>query len=64
MGVQTLHTLAGSAHPSRRSVANVVTWDRRITFRGVPAVGISQLGRLTGLLGGPDATTGLQGADP
>jgi len=45
-------------------VANVVTWDRRITFRGVPAVGISQLGRLTGLLGGPDATTGLQGADP
>jgi hypothetical protein len=45
-------------------VTNVVTWDRHITFRGVPAVGVSQLSRLTGLLGGPDTSTGLQGSDP
>ena len=31
---------------------------------GVPAVGVGQLGRLTGLFGGPDAAAGFQGADP
>ena len=64
MGVQALDALASSAHPARWPVTNVVARDRRITFLGVPAVGVGQLGRLPGLFGGPDAAARFQGADP
>ena len=62
--MQALDALANSAHPARWPVADVVARDRRISFLGVPAVGVGQLGRLAGLFGGPDAAAGFQGADP
>ena len=62
--MQALDALTSSAHPARWPVADVVARDRRITFLGVPAVGVGQLSRLTGLFGGPDAAAGFQGADP
>ena len=62
--MQALDAPASSAHPSRWPVADVVARDCRVTFLGVPAVGVGQLGRLTGLFGGPDAAAGFQGADP
>ena len=62
--MQTLDARASSAHPARWSVADGGARERRITFLGVPAVGVGQLGRRTGLFGGPDAAARFQGADP